>query len=80
MNGRNARILSSDFLSKMLRSLISPHLKRYLTVSSMRVAMLLRLARLNTQIRLIPQSAGSGVVAQHQALCLSRKLSFVRSF
>lgn len=59
---------------------ISSTRKRYLTASSMRVAMLLRLARLNTQIRLMPQSAGSGMVAQHQALCLSMKLSFVMSF
>lgn len=34
----------------------------------MREAMPLRLIMLNTQMRLMPQSAGSGTVEQHQAL------------
>lgn len=51
----------------------------YLTVSSMRVAMLCRRARLKTQIRLIPHRAGSGEVEQHQALCRSMKSSLLMS-
>lgn len=39
--------------------------------SSMREAMPWRLIMLTTQMRLIPQIAGSGVVEQHQALCRS---------
>lgn len=37
----------------------------------MREAMPWRLIMLTTQIRLMPQMAGSGVVEQHQALCRS---------
>ncbi len=44
------------------------HSTLYLRHSIMREAMLLRLIMLNTQMRLMPQSAGSGTVEQHQAL------------
>lgn len=50
----------------------------YLRHSSMREAMPWRLIMLTTQIRLMPQMAGSGVVEQHQALCRSN-ITFSRS-
>lgn len=51
----------------------------YLTVSRRRVAMLFRLIRLKTQIRLTPQMAFSGTVEQHQALWCSMKSSLFMS-